>query len=49
MMLLKNIVNGIVVNYLDVKLIMLLIDEWFEEVIDLEWLIKGEVVSFIFD
>ncbi|MCG0875293.1 transcription termination factor Rho [Lactiplantibacillus plantarum] len=47
--LLKNIANGIVANYPDAKLIMLLIDERPEEVTDLERSIKGEVVSSTFD
>ncbi|BBA81551.1 transcription termination factor Rho [Lactiplantibacillus plantarum] len=47
--LLKNIANGIVANYPDAKLIMLLIDERPEEVTDLELSIKGEVVSSTFD
>ncbi|MDN6577601.1 MAG: transcription termination factor Rho [Lactiplantibacillus plantarum] len=47
--LLKNIANGIVANYPDAKLIMLLIDERPEEVTDLERAIKGEVVSSTFD
>lgn len=47
--LLKNIANGIVTNYPDAKLIMLLIDERPEEVTDLERSIKGEVVSSTFD
>jgi len=47
--LLKNIANGIMTNYPDVKLIMLLIDERPEEVTDLERSIKGEVVSSTFD
>ncbi|MFC6202258.1 transcription termination factor Rho [Lactiplantibacillus nangangensis] len=47
--LLKNIANGIMTNYPDAKLIMLLIDERPEEVTDLERSIKGEVVSSTFD
>ncbi|MBT1142610.1 transcription termination factor Rho [Lactiplantibacillus argentoratensis] len=47
--LLKNIANGIVANYPDAKLIMLLIDERPEEVTDLERSIKGEVASSTFD
>ena len=47
--LLKNIANGIVANYPDAKLIMLLIDARPEEVTDLERSIKGEVVSSTFD
>ena len=47
--LLKNIANGIVANYPDAKLIMLLIDERPEEVTDLERSIKGEVVSSTFN
>lgn len=46
---LKEIVNGIIENYFDVELILLLIDECFEEVIDLEWSVKGDVVFLIFD
>ncbi|WP_318767179.1 transcription termination factor Rho [Lactiplantibacillus carotarum] len=47
--LLKNVANGIMANYPDAKLIMLLIDERPEEVTDLERSIKGEVVSSTFD
>lgn len=46
---LKEIVNGIIENYLEVELIVLLIDECLEEVMDLEWSVKGDVVFFIFD
>lgn len=48
-MLLQNIVQSIVYNYLDCVLMVLLIDECLEEVIEMQCLVKGEVVVFIFD
>lgn len=48
-MLLKEIVNSIIMNYFDVELIVFFIDECFEEVMDIECLVDGDVVSFIFD
>lgn len=47
--LLKKIANGISVNFPDVILMALLIDERPEEVTDMERCIKGEVVSSTFD
>ncbi|WP_028273691.1 transcription termination factor Rho [Atopococcus tabaci] len=47
--LLKEIANGITVNYPDVELIVLLIDERPEEVTDIEQSVSGEVVSSTFD
>ena len=47
--LLKNIANGIVNNYPEVTLIVLLIDERPEEVTDMQRSIKGEVVYSTFD
>ena len=48
-MLLKNIANGISVNYPDVHLIVLLIGERPEEVTDMQRSVRGEVVSSTFD
>ena len=47
--LLKAIANGITINYPDVYLIVLLIDERPEEVTDIERSVKGDVVSSTFD
>lgn len=47
--LLKEIVYSVIINYLEVELIVFLIDECLEEVIDIECFVKGDVVSFIFD
>lgn len=47
--LLKNIANGIINNYPDVTLIVLLIDERPEEVTDMQRSIKGEVLYSTFD
>ena len=47
--LLKNIANGIVNNFPEVTLIVLLIDERPEEVTDMQRSIKGEVVYSTFD
>lgn len=49
MVLFKEIVNVIIINYLELELIVLLIDECLEEVIDIECFVKVDVVSFIFD
>jgi transcription termination factor Rho len=48
-MLLKNIANGIAMNYPDVHLIVLLIGERPEEVTDMQRSVRGEVVSSTFD
>jgi len=48
-MLLKNIANGISMNYPDVHLIVLLIGERPEEVTDMQRSVRGEVVSSTFD
>ncbi|MDR3292649.1 MAG: transcription termination factor Rho [Clostridiales bacterium] len=48
-MLLKKIAKGISVNYPDVLLMVLLIDERPEEVTDIQRSIKGEVVYSTFD
>ncbi|MEG1548116.1 MAG: transcription termination factor Rho [Clostridia bacterium] len=47
--LLKNIANGIVQNYPEMHLIVLLIDERPEEVTDMKRSIKGEVLFSTFD
>ncbi len=47
--LLKQIAKGIAVNYPEIELIALLIDERPEEVTDMERSIEGEVVSSTFD
>ncbi len=47
--LLKKIANSITVNYPDVYLIVLLIDERPEEVTDMQRSIKGEVIYSTFD
>jgi transcription termination factor Rho len=47
--LLKKIANSITINYPEVELIVLLIDERPEEVTDMRESIKGEVVSSTFD
>ncbi len=47
--ILKEVANGIVENYPEVELIVLLIDERPEEVTDMERSIKGDVVSSTFD
>src|SRR5574337_1914970 len=48
-MLLKNIANGISMNYPDVHLIVLLIGERPEEVTDMQRSVRGEVVASTFD
>ncbi|BBO00194.1 transcription termination factor Rho [Sporolactobacillus terrae] len=47
--LLKEIANSITINYPDVELIVLLVDERPEEVTDIERSVKGDVVSSTFD
>ena len=47
--LLKNIAHGISINYPDVHLMVLLIDERPEEVTDMQRSIKGEVLFSTFD
>ncbi|NLY44333.1 MAG: transcription termination factor Rho [Clostridiaceae bacterium] len=47
--LLKKIANSISINYPDIELIVLLIDERPEEVTDMQRSIKGEVVYSTFD
>lgn len=47
--LLKKIANAITVNYPDIELIVLLIDERPEEVTDMQRSIKGEVIYSTFD
>ncbi|GAY77870.1 transcription termination factor Rho [Sporolactobacillus inulinus] len=47
--LLKGIANSITINYPDVELIVLLVDERPEEVTDIERSVKGDVVSSTFD
>jgi transcription termination factor Rho len=47
--MLQNIANSISVNYPDVYLIVLLIDERPEEVTDMKRSVRGEVVSSTFD
>lgn len=47
--LLKMIANSIAINYPDVKLLVLLIDERPEEVTDMQRSIKGEVIYSTFD
>lgn len=47
--LLKMIANSIAINYPEVKLIVLLIDERPEEVTDMQRSIKGEVIYSTFD
>lgn len=47
--LLKEIANSITVNYPEVELIVLLVDERPEEVTDIERSVKGDVVSSTFD
>jgi transcription termination factor Rho len=47
--LLKEIANSISINYPDVELIVLLVDERPEEVTDIERSVKGDVVSSTFD
>jgi len=48
-MLLKNIANGISMNYPDVHLMVLLIGERPEEVTDMQRSVRGEVVASTFD
>jgi transcription termination factor Rho len=47
--LLKKIANSITINYPDIELIVLLIDERPEEVTDIRESVKGDVVSSTFD
>ena len=47
--IIKDIANGIVSNYPDTELIVLLIDERPEEVTDIERSVKGDVVYSTFD
>ncbi len=47
--LLQKVANGIMKNYPDVTLMVLLIDERPEEVTEMENIVKGEVVSSTFD
>ncbi len=47
--LLQKVANGIMRNYPDVTLMVLLIDERPEEVTEMENIVKGEVVSSTFD
>lgn len=47
--LLKNIANSVSINYPDIELIVLLIDERPEEVTDMQRSINGEVVYSTFD
>lgn len=47
--LLKKIANSIAINYPEIELIVLLIDERPEEVTDMKESVKGEVVSSTFD
>ncbi|MCD5406586.1 MAG: transcription termination factor Rho [Desulfotomaculum sp.] len=47
--LLKEVANSISINYPDVELLVLLIDERPEEVTDIERSVKGEVISSTFD
>lgn len=47
--LLKEIADSISINYPDVELIVLLVDERPEEVTDIERSVKGDVVSSTFD
>ncbi|RYM05536.1 transcription termination factor Rho [Sporolactobacillus sp. THM7-7] len=47
--LMKEVANSISVNYPDVELIVLLVDERPEEVTDIERSVKGDVVSSTFD
>jgi transcription termination factor Rho len=47
--LLQKIANSIIRNHPEVKLIVLLIDEWPEEVTDMERTVSAEVVSSTFD
>lgn len=48
-LLLKQIANSISMNYPDIELFVLLIDERPEEVTDMQRSVKGEVVSSTFD
>lgn len=48
-LLLKEIANSISLNYPDIELFVLLIDERPEEVTDMQRSVKGEVVSSTFD
>ncbi|MBN4076194.1 transcription termination factor Rho [Gemmatimonas aurantiaca] len=47
--ILQKIANAIAINYPDVKLIVLLIDERPEEVTDMKRSVRGEVISSTFD
>ncbi|MEQ8822546.1 MAG: transcription termination factor Rho [Sumerlaeia bacterium] len=47
--ILQDIANAIATNHPEVYLIVLLIDEWPEEVTDMERTVKGEVVASTFD
>jgi transcription termination factor Rho len=47
--LIKEIANSISINYPDIELIVLLIDERPEEVTDMQRSVRGEVVSSTFD
>jgi transcription termination factor Rho len=47
--LLQKVANGIMKNYPDVTLMVLLIDERPEEVTEMENIVKGEVISSTFD
>ncbi len=47
--LLQKVANGIMNNYPDVTLMVLLIDERPEEVTEMENIVKGEVISSTFD
>lgn len=49
MMMMQQVVIVIIINYLDVYLIVLLIDECLEEVIEMQCIVCGEVISLIFD
>lgn len=47
--LLQKVANGVMKNYPDVTLMVLLIDERPEEVTEMENIVKGEVISSTFD
>ncbi|HEX5413636.1 MAG TPA: transcription termination factor Rho [Terriglobia bacterium] len=48
-MLLQTIANSVTTNHPEVTLIVLLIDEWPEEVTDMQRTVEGEVISSTFD
>ncbi|MCC2774476.1 transcription termination factor Rho, partial [Phocaeicola vulgatus] len=45
----QNIANAIAANNPEVHLMVVLVDEWPEEVTDMERTVQGEVISSTFD